>query len=269
MTSIEKRPKSDSLAARLASASTRHFLWACGIAATAIVPAMMTLHTGAAAQGLSGSNDFRWNGPLHQGETLEVRGVNGSIHAIPSTNGAIQVDARIHDPAHVRVDVVPREDGITICSVVSTQNGNESECQPGHRMAGAQEAEGAVDFVIQVPAGVRFSASMIHGDITVDNLRSDVNAATIDGNIELNLSPGHGAEFFGNTVSGAIDSDSPIYGNAPPPSEDRPVDAHRPQIVRAGIGNGGPALDASTVSGNIRLRTTVEHKELSEPKPSK
>jgi DUF4097 and DUF4098 domain-containing protein YvlB len=110
---------------------------------------------------------------------------------------------------------------------------------------------------------------MIHGDITVDNLWSDVKAVTIDGDIELNLSSGHGAEFDGNTVSGAIDSDFPIYGNAPPPPEDRPVDAHRPQIVRARTGNGGPALDASTVSGNIRFRSTVEHKELSERKPSK
>jgi hypothetical protein len=232
----------------------------------AIVPAMMTLQTGAAAQGFSRTNDFSWNGTLHQGETFEVRGVNGSIRVIPSTSGAIQVDARIHDSAHVSVDVVPREDGITICSVVSTQNGNESECQPGHRTAGAQEPEDGVEFVIQIPAGVRLSASMIHGDITVDNLRSDVNAATIDGNIELNLSPGQGAEFYGNTVSGAIDSDFPLYGNAPPPPEERPVDAHPPQIVRARIGDGGAALDASTVSGNIRLRMIAEPQKVSEPK---
>jgi hypothetical protein len=248
------------------SVPRRHLRWACGIAAAALVPAMMTMHNGAAAQGLSRTNDFRWNGTLPQGETLEVRGVNGSIRAIPSTNGAIQVDARIHDSARLRVDVVPREGGITICSVVSTQNGNESECQPGYRTTGAQGTEGAVDFVIQIPAGVRFSASMIHGDITVENLWSDVNVATINGNIELNLSPGHGAEFYGNTVSGAIDSDFPIYGNAPLPPEDRPVDAHRPQIVRARIGDGGPAFDASTISGNIRLRTMAEPKEVSERK---
>ncbi len=260
MTSIEKRPKSDYLTARFASASTRHFLWACAIAAVALAPAMMTRVTDVAAKGLSQANDFRWNGTLHQGETLEVRGVNGSIRAIPSTNGSIQVDARIHDPALVRVDVVQHENGITICSVVSTPNGDESECQPGRRTADAQKVEDGVDFVIQVPAGVRLAASMIDGELTVNSLRSDVNAATIDGNIELELSPGHGAEFYGNTVSGAIDADFPIYDSAPPLPSIRPVDDHRPRIVRARIGTGGPALVASTVSGNIRLRTTVEHK---------
>jgi DUF4097 and DUF4098 domain-containing protein YvlB len=99
---------------------------------------------------------------------------------------------------------------------------------------------------------------MIHGDITVSSFGSDVNVATIDGNINLNVPPKCGAEFYGNTVSGEIDSDLPIYDNAPPPPEYRLVEAHRPRIVRARIGNGGPALDASTVSGTIRLRTMTE-----------
>ena len=223
--------------------------------------------TGAAAQSLSQAKDFRWNGTLEQGEALEVRGVYGSIRAIPSTDGAIHVDARIHDLARVRVDVVPGENGITICSVVSTPSGEESECQPGRRTTGAQDADDRVDFVVQVPAGVRFSASMIHGDITVNSLQSDVNAATTNGNIQLNVSRGQGAEFYGNTVSGAIDSDVPIYDNAPPPPTDLFVDAHRPQIVRARIGNGGPTLDASTISGTIRLRTMMDQKVHSQLKP--
>ncbi len=211
-----------------------------------------------AAQSVSQAKDFRWNGTLEQGKTLEVRGVNGSIRAVPSTSGSIQVEARIHDPALVHVDVVPSENGITICSVVSIPSGNESECQPGHRTAGAHGVEDRVDFVVQVPAGVRLSASMIHGEIAINSLRSDLNAAAIDGNITLNVSPEHGADFYGNTVSGVIDSDFPIYDNASPPPGDRPVDVHRPRIVRTRIGQGGPALNASTVSGAIRLRTVAD-----------
>jgi len=211
-----------------------------------------------AAQSDSQTKDFRWNGTLHQGRTLEVRGVYGSIRAVPSTSGSIQVEARIHDPALAHVDVVPRENGITICSVVSTPGGNENECQPGPRTMGAHGVEDRVDFVVQVPAGVRFSASMIHGDIAINSLRSDLNAATIDGNITLNVSPERGADFYGNTVSGVIDSDIPTYDNASPPPGDRPVDVHRPRIVHTRIGQGGPALNASTVSGAIRLRTVAE-----------
>ena len=215
------------------------------------------LLSGVAARSFSQTTNFHWDGTLTQGNILEIRGVYGSIRAMPSTNGSIQVDARIHNPAVSRVDVVPSESGITICSVASTPNGDENECQPEHRTASA-EGNSQVDFVIRVPAGVRFSASMIHGDITVGSLQSDVNAATIDGNIELNESRGQGAEFYGNTVNGSIDSDFPIYDSAPSLPESSPVDSHCPRIVRARIGNGGPLLDASSVSGIIRLRTMVE-----------
>jgi len=210
------------------------------------------------AQNVSQARDFRWSGTLEKGKTFEVRGVYGSIRAVPSTNSSIQVEARIYDPALVHLDVVPTENGITICSVASAPSGYESECQPERRLTGAQGVEGQVDFVVHVPVGIRFSASMIHGDITVNALRSNVNVATINGNIELNVSRGQGAEFYGNTVSGSIDSDIPIYDNASPPPGDRPVEAHGPRIVRARIGPGGPALDASSVSGTIRLRTLAE-----------
>ena len=215
------------------------------------------LLSGAAAQSFSQTTNFHWDGTLAQGKILEIRGIYGSIRAIPSTNGSIQVDARIHNPALSRVDVVPSGSGITICSVASTPNGNENECQPEHRTASA-ESNSQVDFVIHVPAGVRFSASMIYGDITVNSLQSDVNVATIDGNIELNESRDQGAEFYGNTVNGAINSDFPIYDSAPSLPKGSPVDSHRPRIVRARIGDGGPALDASSVSGTIRLRAMVE-----------
>lgn len=241
----------------------RPFAIGCAVRATFLLVFAWTLTavfsvTGVIAQSLSQAKDFHWKGPLEQGKTLEVRGVYGSIHTIPSANGSVQVEARIHNPALVRVDVLQRENGITICSVVLTASGDESECQPGLRTADAKKGEDGVDFLIRVPAGVRFSASMIHGDITVNSLQSDVNAATIDGNIELNESHGHSAEFYGNTVSGAIESDFPIYDNAPPPPAGHTVDTHHPRIVRASIGKGGPVLDASTVSGTIRVRTMAE-----------
>jgi beta-lactamase regulating signal transducer with metallopeptidase domain len=213
---------------------------------------------GLGKQAVSLAEDFHWSGTLHQGETLEVRGGYGSIRTITSTDGKIQVDAGIHDPALARVHVARRENAITFCSVVSAPNGEESECQPRRRTTGTQKSDGRVDFVVQVPAGVRFAASMIHGDITVNSLRSNVNVATIDGNITLDLSPGDGAEFYGNSVSGAIDSDFPVHENTPPLPSGHPGVTHLPRIVRATIANGGPAFVASTINGNIRLRPAVK-----------
>jgi hypothetical protein len=200
------------------------------------------------------SNEFQWSGNLEQGETLEVRGLSGSIRTITSTNGGIRVDARISNPARVRVEVVKREAGITICTVVSTPQGDQSECHPGRRAGSAQPDEGGVDFVVRVPAGVRFAGSMVHGDIEVDNVRSDVNVATINGDIALKLSHGHGVEFQGNLISGTIESDFPVHDSTPPlPSGGRAGRPGGPRIVQATIGNGGPALRVASINGNIRL----------------
>jgi beta-lactamase regulating signal transducer with metallopeptidase domain len=201
------------------------------------------------------ASDFQWSGNLAQGETLEVRGVAGQIRTSTSTDGVIHVYARISDPGRIRVDVLQREAGITLCTVASMPRGERNECQPGHRDATAQSSHGRVDFVVQVPAGVRFAGSMIDGDIVLNDLRSDVDVATISGNIALNVSRSHGADFFANLISGAIDSDVPLHDSTPPlPSGDRVTRARAPRIVRATIGNGGPALRATTINGNIRLR---------------
>ena len=198
------------------------------------------------------ANNFQWTGTLAQGQTIEVRGIVGSIRTMPSDNGSIQIEAHISDLARARIDVVPREAGVTICPVISTSQGAQSECQPAPRATGVLDHQPRIDFVVHVPVGVRFAGSMIHGDIEIDGLRSDANVATIDGNIVLRLAAGDGVDLSANLISGTIESDFPVYDSAPPfPSGGRP-DA--PRIVHTTIGNGGPAVVMTTVSGNIRLR---------------
>jgi hypothetical protein len=130
---------------------------------------------------------------------------------------------------------------------------------------------------------------MIEGGIEVDGLRSDVNVATIagdvlirkstgfaarattiDGDVEFNLVDGENADFHANTISGTIESDVPVVLDR---SSDRRSGrlsrrASRffpaglpgggpggpPGILRATLGNGGPELRATTISGDIRLR---------------
>ncbi|HEV8484637.1 MAG TPA: M56 family metallopeptidase [Blastocatellia bacterium] len=208
-----------------------------------------------AIQRPSQAHSFQWTGTLNEGETLEVRGLYGSIRTIPSNNGLIQIDARTDDSARDRIDVVQRDTGITICSVVSTPQGDQSACQPGRRAASAQLIDDRVDFVVQIPAGVRFAGSMIRGDIEISRVRADVNVATVEGDIALRLAPGDGVEFRANVITGSIDADFPIYDSTPVlPSGDRPGGPGAPRIVHTIIGGGGLALVATTVNGDIHLR---------------
>jgi beta-lactamase regulating signal transducer with metallopeptidase domain len=248
--------RSSALYARLAALAAV-LLMSIPVTAVQLKPSATTVSvsslTDISARGSAQITDFQWSGTLAQGETIEVRGVHGSIRTVTSTNGLIQVNARISNPARVRIDVVQRETGVTICTVLPTPRGNQSECQPGRR-ASAQ-GQGRVDFVVQVPAGVRFAGSMIHGDVAIDSPQSDVNVATIDGNIALALAAGQNADFYGNLISGTIDSDFPVHDSTPGlPSGGRPAGPSGPRIVRATIGKGGPALVASTINGDIQLR---------------
>jgi len=219
--------------------------------ATAVPAKSIRPAAGATPQG----RDFQWVGNLAQGETLEVRGAGGQIRTIASTDGLIHVNARISDPARLRVDVLQRESGITICAVLSTPWGERSECQPRRREETGQRDDERIDFLVQVPAGVRFAGSMIQGDIELNQPQSDAIVATISGNIALILSRSHGAEFSANVINGAIDSDVPLHDSTPPlPSADRVAGPRAPRIVHATLGRGGPALRVTTIDGNIQLR---------------
>jgi hypothetical protein len=200
-----------------------------------------------------------------------VRGVNGSIQATGSDDGFIHVEARISDPSVARVEVFDHAQGVTICALYSSSQG---DCRQITRGNDRDATDARVDFVVRVPAGVRFAASTVKGDIDVRGLRSDVQATTVSGalNIEttgfvstattvngdviLQLPMNLNAELRATTVSGTIDSDFPITVTAPPPLPDgRPVFRRGgPQSVRAIIGSGGPELRVSTVNGSIQLR---------------
>jgi hypothetical protein len=97
------------------------------------------------------------------------------------------------------------------------------------------------------------AGSTLSGDITAEHPGADINMATIDGNITLQLAAEEGANFSGNVIDGSIDSDLPLEDNTPslPPGVKRASNAAR--IVHAMVGAGGPRLAAVVVNGNIRL----------------
>jgi hypothetical protein len=206
---------------------------------------------GADLPAVAQANDFAWRGTIARGMTIEIRGVHGSIRAASSEDDMIHVNARSSGPSLPPIEVTEHANGVTICVVSSTRQEAKNECRQERRGAELPVTEQRVEFIVRVPAGVRLQGSMIDGDIEVESLRSEVNVATIDGNIALNVPADYDAELYGNTIAGTIESNLPVHELTPPLPSGRSTSG--PRLARATIGNGGPALRATTVNGNIRF----------------
>ncbi|MBA4160286.1 MAG: DUF4097 family beta strand repeat protein [Gemmatimonadetes bacterium] len=230
--------------------------------------ALIGATVGAAAPPAAQSGDFRWSGTVAEGNTVEIRGVNGSVRALASEDGLIHVEATRRagrsDAESVRIEVVEHDEGVTICAVYPSppDAARANECRPGGGSINVRDNDVEVDFLVRVPAGVRFAGNTVNGNIEVERLRSDVRAATVNGrvsvqttgfvsraatvngDIELAMPAGLNAEFHASTVNGSIDSDFPIVVTG----------RFGPRTARGTIGQGGRELRVSTVNGSIRLR---------------
>ena len=84
--------------------------------------ALVLTPTRAAAQ-----QDFHWSGSIAQGQSIEIKGVNGDIVAEASGSNEVEVTAEKHarrdDPASVQIQVVPHAGGVTICAVYPSRDG--------------------------------------------------------------------------------------------------------------------------------------------------
>jgi hypothetical protein len=214
---------------------------------------------------------FAWSGRLAAGQTVEVRGVRGRVRAEPSADGRVHVEAtrqaRRDDPLGVRIEVVEHADGVTVCAVYPTPGDAEraNECRPRGGPMNVRDNDVRVDFVVRVPADVRFAGSTVSGDVRIrtaglasastvsgriavrmagGRLPADARFSTVSGDIVLELAAAPDAELRASTVSGAIDSDFPVQLTG----------RLARGTVRGTLGAGGAELRLSTVSGGIRLR---------------
>ncbi|HEU0054656.1 MAG TPA: DUF4097 family beta strand repeat-containing protein, partial [Longimicrobium sp.] len=161
--------------------------------------------------------------------------------------------------------------------------------QPGRRTS-QRNIDARVDFVVRVPAGVRLSAATVSGNVGARGLRGPVRATSVSGdvdvstsgpaeatsvsgnvtatlggnagrdlkftsvsgNIVLRVPSGINADFSAKTLSGDIRSDFPITMQ----SRERRggwVNVRVGERATGTFGRGGPALEAETVSGDIRV----------------
>jgi hypothetical protein len=232
--------------------------------------------------GATGIDTFHWSGRMPAGQRLEVRGVNGSIHAEPASGDEVEVVAfkngREYDPAEIDVRVVQHDGGITICAVYPSSDGLTDECNAGK---GSPNNGVSVDFTVRVPKAIRFVARTVNGLVEAKSLEADTEAHTVNGNVRLSTAgaaqgetvngsitasmgkmtsaakfstvngaitlemPSRtGARVHANTVNGGINTDFglPVHGEFMSKRAD------------GSIGHGGPELRIATVNGSINLR---------------
>jgi putative adhesin len=158
-----------------------------GVAAGVLTPAT------AAAQNSSSREEFRWQGQVQPGQTVEIRGVNGGIDAEPSGSGQIEVNAiktaGRSDVREVRIVVVPHAEGVTICAVYPNVDGEEpNECRAGGGRNSTRDNDVKVQFSVRVPAGVTFKGNTVNGGIAARDLDGRVSLNTVNGNVEISTS---------------------------------------------------------------------------------
>lgn len=233
--------------------------------------------------------DYAWSGRIDRGATLEIKGVNGEIVAVPATGREVEVTAvkrsREHDPDEVDVQVVEHAGGITVCAVYPTPRGKRpNECAPGDggRMS-VEDFDVQVDFRVAVPPGVEFRGATVNGDVRVGELdataevesvngdvevvtRGFAQASTVNGSIRASLGSRRaidGAEF--ETVNGSIELDLPddIDADIDASWVNGGLESDLPLTLRGrmsrheargSLGGGGPLLRLATVNGSIHIR---------------
>lgn len=230
---------------------------------------------------------FSWHGRVAAGQTVEIRGINGYIHATAGT-GDVEVTAvkrgRRSNPADVKIEVVPSSSGVTICAVYPAPSGHAAnECRPGGGRGENRDNDVEVNFDLKVPAGVRLDAHNVNGDIQATNLGADVDASTVNGGIRatalglvraktvnggIDVTMGR-ADWNGSldfaTVNGGITVTLPANVSADVEAQtvngglstDFPLTVQGRFLrnrIHGTIGQGGRQLRLQTVNGGIEIR---------------
>jgi hypothetical protein len=231
--------------------------------------------------------DFNWTGTLSPGQTLEIKGVSGSIHAELASGSVIEVTAlktaHHSDPNSVRIEVVPSSEGVTICAVYPSTGTQVNDCVPGKGgHSNTRDNDVNVEFMVKLPAGISFAPKAVNGSVVANGLRSDVNASSVNGkvtvkttglatatsvngaiDVAMGVSTWDGALNF-SSVNGSIDVTMPAATGADVQAStvNGELASDFPMTVtgrigarnmRGRIGAGGHELKLSTVNGAITL----------------
>ncbi|MCW5964955.1 MAG: DUF4097 family beta strand repeat protein [Bryobacterales bacterium] len=233
------------------------------------------------------SDVFTWSGTLPNGQRLEVLDINGGIDVTPAVGNAVNVRAEktvrrgsIND---VEIKVEQESGGIVVCTLYRRSDGSfPSGCRDTNKSRGSngKNSDVRVQYSIQMPALANLAAKTVNGAISVRGLKADVEAntvngdvnvetagraqaktvngkveakigkldqnstfSTVNGRIVVSMGAAVNAQVEMATVNGKIETDFPITIQG----------TMSRRKLQGRIGSGGPLLKLSTVNGGIRI----------------
>ncbi len=195
------------------------------------------------------AEDFRWRGTLATGRVIEIKGVNGSVRAEPATGGEVEVTAekrgRRSDPRAVRIQVVEHAEGVTLCAVYPSSDSNKpNTCEPGDGgRSNVNNNDVKVDFVVRVPAGVRFSGRTVNGGVRAESLAADAEVRTVNGDVRVSTTGTARAQTVNGSITAAMGR-ADWAGRLEFETVNGSIDLTLP-------GNAGAEVRAETVNGEI------------------
>ena len=174
-------------------------------------------------------NEFRWQGRIGDGKTLEIRGVNGDVRAEEAAGSEIEVVAvkrgRGSDLEAVKIEMVEHSDGITFCTSYLQRDGQWGKCGPGGGGRNHNNKNNTnISYTVRVPAGVHFNGHTVNGSVNIKELDGNVRATTVNGDVRVSTTGYAEAR----TVNGSIN-------------------------VACGRANWHDTLQFSTVNGSIEV----------------
>jgi hypothetical protein len=255
-------------------------------ASALVIGALVLLPAAARAE----TEEFRWQGRVPSGKTLEIKGVNGGIRAEAAGGDEVDVVARKSgrrsDPGDVEIKVVEHGEGVTICAVYPNSVGDgPNECRPGRggRM-NTRNNDVEVQFTVKLPAGLRFVGKTVNGSVDAQGLGGDAVAHTVNGDVEVSTAGNVQAETVNGsikaelgradwtgpvqfkTVNGSVTLSLPANTGAEVRAStvngsietDFPLTLHKGRFtgrrLSGTLGAGGRELQIETVNGSIELR---------------
>lgn len=250
-------------------------------------------------EGPARTSEFRWQGRVAAGATIEIKGVNGSIQATGSSGDQVEVVAtrrgRRSDPESVQIKTFEHEGGITICALYpSTDAARPNECLAGNKgRMNSKNNDVNVDFVVKVPAGVRLAARTVNGAVNASGLSADADAETVNGSVTVQTSGVARAQTVNGSVQASMgradwSSDleiKTVNGSIRvtlPKAASTTVDAETVngsivsdfslsggtftrRRLKGTIGGGGRAMSLETVNGSIHISQGGRQASLASP----
>ena len=229
---------------------------------------------------------FDWDGTVDSGDHLEIRGVNGSIVASTVAGRTATVSAQLRgngdDVTTVDIEVVEHAGGVLICAIYPDVSGEPpNSCDPGEAHVNGS-GQVSVDFVVEVPSDVLYSAVAVNGDLTAMGLERPATLVTVNGSIDASTT----SLLTAVTVNGSVDAtldgltlpdpwtlttvngsiaarvpgtiDASVVGAVVngTMSSDFPLTETSPGEWSGTIGTGGSLITLTTVNGNLSLVRT-------------